>query len=187
MTTEFRKILERENLKFDNAIVTEEDGHKTTDIVEAAWKIHRSVRVLSESRGHADFVLAITKKDGLPIKTTQIGNVEKLEHSLVMANLNASVLIANPNAISSNEVLHSPEGVGAISVEDWIISIHGFENPKMNQAVALGIAFGAKLITYEVAEHLAHDPRINCVVEYMEHEDALTGPFFNDIPTSRTF
>lgn len=172
MTKEFDAYLEKENAVFNKT--TESADRQTADsIINVAGVINKVLSSLSENNGTAGFALSISKRGTYPVKSVEIGQIKNPDNSKLLANLNTATLRNHPEAISSGE--------GAISVKDWVISVYGFDKLKMNTAVALGIAFGANLITYQEAENMARDPRINCVSEYMEHEEVITEPFLSKI------
>lgn len=187
MTERYNSYIGRQNLDFDKAY-SKESGSKVIQIIHAAEAVSKSLKSSPDNHGKSSFLLVITKKGNLPVKNLVIGDANEIhdfEDSLVKVNVNANVLKANPNAKFSSEIFcRSTEtgdrrGIGALSVGEWIVSVYGFENTKMNAATLLGISFGSKLISYDEAEALAHDPRINCVSEYMTHEDLLTAPFLH--------
>lgn len=166
------------------AALTEADRVVVSAILSSAEKVKQSISSLSQSHGRADFILAISQKGGFPIKTQEYGRVENFERNLVYSHLNIEAIAASTDFISSSEKDNSPDHIGAVAFGKWIISVRGFTNPKMNTATALGIGFGADLISFLEAEKLAHNPSVNCISEYMENEDAFTKPFFKDNSTS---
>ena len=184
MTQEFYQYTAQENSIFETAI-PEADRPEVSKILKAAETIIKSLRTLS-STSQAGFVLAITQRGNLPVMTQKYGQqIEDPDHALVYAHLNIQTVVANPNFISSSEVNPSPDHIGAVAFDKWILSVRGFRNPQMNAAVAIGIAFGAGLINYQKAEELARNPHTNCINAYMENEEALTGPFLSERSTSR--
>lgn len=190
-----RAMISEDNLDFYK-YATPSEIQIAQRIEDVAKKIVPAMCDLEENQGKDGVVIAITKRSiGFPILTLQVGNVTdpdpkyrkdgKLGKYSDFADRKAFLLQIHREFIASSQNATLPEDRkmrsqnwdeipgGAIAVGEWIISISAFKNPKMDTVTSIAIAVGARLLGIDEAEAMAHNPRVDCVDEFMKNEDKI--------------
>lgn len=179
----FKEIFGLENLSFEKSkTISKEKKLLANVIVGSARVVRDSLDSLPKFHG-INFAVSITWKNSAFIKTEEIGeNVS--ESSKRMALLHAYSQRQDLERCDSlnkpnNEL---PKHDGAIHIDDLVISVYGAD--EMNSAIAIGIAVGTKIISYDKGGTLARE--YGCLSGYSENAEVMTRCFYDKNTTSAT-